>query len=160
MLAKQLSQELVLFLERYYKFYQDFLMLEQQKYEAITQNDIKSLDGFVTAEQALFLKSRGLETERTQFMERCDEPQTSFRNLIPKLDLEYQQKATEIFDLLSEVLLDLKQINISSNSLTELRLHRINTSLKRLENQPELQKEYNQVAKHSNNSSNVISRKI
>ncbi|WMJ24256.1 flagellar export chaperone FlgN [Paludicola sp. MB14-C6] len=160
MLEKQISKELVLFLERYDKFYEDFLELERNKYEAITRNDLASLDCFVTKEQALYLKSRGLESERIQLMQQCSEPQTSFRNLIPILDSEFQQKATEIFNHLSDVLLNLKQVNSSCNSLTELRLHRIDINLKHLENQPELQKEYNRVAKQSSKGTHVISKKI
>jgi hypothetical protein len=160
MLTKQQSNELVLFLERYYKFYQEFLDLERKKYEAITQNDLKALDHFVTTEQAFHLKSRGFENERLQLLQACGESQTTFRNLIPKLDEEYQPKAKKIFQDLSDVLLDLKHVNKNCNSLAELRLHRINTTMNQIEKQPELQKAYNQEAQMSKKGSHVISKKI
>jgi len=160
MLTKQDSKELVLFLEDYLSFYSDFLKAESQKYEAIVQNDIESLDCFVKQEQALLLKSRGMEAKRDKLNQELFGKIVTLRETIPLVDGEYKEQIEVLHERLADTLLDLKQMNSRSNSMAELRLHRIDVSLKNLENNPDLQKEYSSDAKTGKKINNSISKKV
>ena len=160
MITKEFSNEFALFLEGYLNFYKGFLEIEQKKYESIVKNDIKSLDNYVIAEQALLLKSRGLEVQRDRLMAQNGNETVSLKEFIPMLDESCYEKVSATYAELSDSLLDLKDINSRSNSLTELRLHKISNQIKRLEKQPELQKAYNNSAKTDIRSMNIISKKI
>ncbi len=160
MLPKEFSEDFTLFLERYLNFYNEFLKTENKKYESIVQNDVNALDGFVRLEQALILASRGLEAERERFIAQSGVECTTLREIIPLLDEGCQEKASCIFTELSDSLLDLKDINSRSNQLTELRLHKINNEINKLQKQPEHQNGYNNSAKSGNKPINIISKKI
>lgn len=160
MLTKQQSDEFIVFLKRYLAFYENFVEVECQKYETIAQNDIETLDSFVTKEQALLLQSRGLEAERDKIMDGYGHKETTLREFLPLLDASVSDKAKDLYSKLSNVMLDLKDVNSRCNQLTQLRLHRIDTELKRLENLPVLEKKYYQNAQTDGKSFNHISRKI
>ncbi len=160
MINQSLADEIFRFFQRYLTFYKEFLQLETEKYNDIAVNRVSALDGHVKAEEALMLKSRGLELERDRLVAKTEKPEATFRELIPLFEHPLQEQVKQIYDELSKVLLDLKEINLRCNYLTELRLHRIQIDLKKLENHPELQKLYNAQARAGGASMNFISKKI
>lgn len=160
MINKTLSGELAAFFEQYLTFYREFLDLEMQKYDDMSRNNLKSLDGHVKSEQAYMLKSKGLEIERDRLIEKAGASKTTFRELIPMLDESVRDRVQELYKELSDVLQNLKEINIRNNYITELRLHKVEINLKKLENHPELQKVYNGQAHEGSRNMNILSKKI
>jgi hypothetical protein len=160
MINKTLSNELVLFLERYLAFYKDFLQLETDKYEDISHNRLSRLDQHVKDEQAYMLKSKGLEIERDKLVEKTGISKATFRELIPESDESVQNHLQEIYDELSNVLLDLKEVNTRCNYITELKLHSVEVNLKKLGDNPELQKIYTQKAHEGAKPLNILSKRI
>jgi len=160
MLTKQQSHDFMSFLEGYLSFYQEFLEIETNKHEVISQNDVKQLDRFVTKEQAYLLKSKGLEAQRQKMMDSYGFKDTTLNEFLPHLDSSVQEKADTLYHDLSDVLMDFKAMNTRCNSLIELRLHRIGNSIKHLENEGMLPKSYTNTAKTCAKPMSMISKKI
>lgn len=154
------SEELIAFLKRYLDFFEGFLALETEKYQDIAQNQVDKLDAHVKAEEALMLKFRGMERERERLMQQANAPGASFRELLPLFDETVRPDAEQLYDKLSAAILELKEMNLRCNYLTELRLHRIDTEIKKIRNQPELQKKYDAKAREESKRSGFISKKV
>lgn len=160
MMNESLANELISFFQKYLSFYKDFVQLETDKYNDISMNRVSKLDDHVKSEEAFMLKSRGLELERDRLVAKTEMPDAKFRELIPLFESPQREEIQKIYDELSVVLLDLKEINLRCNYLTELRLHRVQIDLKKLENRPELQKQYTAQAREGGSAPSFISKKI
>lgn len=157
---RALSEEFVGFLNRYLTFFREFLALETEKYQDISHNKISRLDGHVKAEEAFMLKSRGMERERERLMQRTESDAATFRELLPSFDSSVRPQAEELYNEVSAVLVELKEMNLRCNYLTELRLRRIDTEIKKMKKQPELQKKYDAKARAESKSAGFISKKV
>lgn len=157
---RELSEEFVDFLNRYLALFQEFFVLETQKYQDIAQGQIDKINEHVKAEEVFMLRSRGMEAERERLMKCVDFPAATFRELLPHFDPEVKEEAEELFEKLSNISLELKEMNLRCNYLTELRLRRVDAALKKINKQPELQKKYDAKAKEETNSSGFISKKV
>lgn len=160
MIDEELAEKLLKFLREYLDFYKSFLQIESEKYNDLTCNNIKSIDERVKTEEVYMLKSRGLEIERDRLVAQTGNPKATFRQLIPLFDSSLQPQVQEIFDELSRVMLNLKEMNLNCNKLTELKLHRIKTDLNKLKNNPELQKIYSSKAEKGFAPKSILSRKV
>ncbi len=160
MIEQALANEILEFLQRYVTFYKEFLQLESDKYNDLTVNNVSSLDNRVKTEEVFMLKSKGLELERDRLVERTGIKVATFRELIPLFGQPMQNQIQELHSELSGILLDLKEMNLRCNHLTELRLHRVEVEIKKLENRPELQKLYNARAQEGGASGGLLSKKI
>nr|WP_319488418.1 flagellar protein FlgN [uncultured Caproiciproducens sp.] len=160
MMDKDLADKLLKFLRGYLIFYKEFLQLESEKYSDLTSNNISSMDERVKTEEAFMLKSRGLELERDRLVALTGSPNATFRQLLPMFIPSLQPEAKEIFDELSRVMLDLKEMNMRCNHLTELKLHRVKIDLNKLKNNPELQTIYNAKIHEGTMPPCVLSKKV
>ena len=93
-------------------------------------------------------------------MQQANAPGASFRELLPLFDETVRPDAEQLYDKLSAAILELKEMNLRCNYLTELRLHRIDTEIKKIRNQPELQKKYDAKAREESKRSGFISKKV
>lgn len=157
---RELSREFVDFLNRYLALFQEFFVLETQKYQDIAQGQIDKINEHVKAEEVFMLRSKGMEAERERLMKRADVPAGTFRELLPHFDPEVKDEAEELFEKLSNITMELKEMNLRCNYLTELRLRRVDAALKKINKQPELQKKYDAKAKEETKSSGFISKKV
>lgn len=157
---RALSEEFVGFLNRYLTFFREFLALETEKYQDISHNRISRLDGHVKAEEAFMLKSRGMEREREQLMQRSESAAATFRELLPSFDPAVRPQAEDLYNEVSAVLIELKEMNLRCNYLTELRLRRVDAEIKKRKKQPELQKKYDAKAREESKSAGFISKKV
>ena len=160
MINESLANEFILFFQDYLSFYKDFYQLETEKYDDISMNRVSRIDTHVKKEEAFMLKSRGLELKRDRLVAKTELPKATFRELIPLFEPPQREQIQKIYNELSQVLLDFKEINLRCNYLTELRLHRIQTDLKKLENRPELQKLYTAQAREGMSAPGFLSKKI
>jgi len=159
MINKTLSDKLLLFLQEYLSFYKEFLQLETEKYNDMTQNNIGLLDERVKTEQAFMLKSKGLELERERLWAQAGSPNSTLQESIPLFDSSVQGQLKEIYKELLQVLFDLKETNLRCNYLTELKLHKVEVDLQKLKNHPELEERYDSKAK-SHPASGVLSKMV
>ena len=145
-------------MQQYLVFYKEFLEFEKTKLEDVTNNRIDLIDNHVKKEEVFLLRSKGFEVKRESFLKELGLDDLTMSEIIEKTPEGSKEKLSLIFSELSEVLLDLKEINSRCNSMIELRLHRIEKTINQLdENQ---QKQYNDSAKKSKNRSDFISRKV
>jgi len=157
MMEETLAREILLFLEDYASFYKDFLQLETQKYESIVSNNLELMDSFSSQEQAYKLKARGLEQKRENLLKEAGYEKITFRKLLDQLPESSRGKAADLFRGLSSVILDLKEINLRSIYLVEIRLHRIENMIKKQSGAPA--EAYGKTPQHSMTQT-VISRKV
>ncbi|WP_085833624.1 flagellar protein FlgN [Clostridium merdae] len=157
---RELSVEFVDFLNRYLALFQEFFVLETQKYQDIAQGQINKINEHVKAEEVFMLRSKGMEAERERLLKRVDVPAATFRELLPHFDPEVKAQAEKLFEELSNITMELKEMNSRCNYLTELRLRRVDAALKKMNKQPELQKQYDAKAKEETKSSGFISKKV
>ncbi|MDF1494232.1 flagellar export chaperone FlgN [Caproiciproducens sp. CPB-2] len=160
MIEKELTEKLLKFLRDYLNFYKSFLEIESEKYNDLANNNVTTLDGHVRKEEAFMLKARGLELERDKLVAQTGSPKATFRQLIPMFEPSLQPQAKSIFDELSQVTLDLKEINLRCNQLTELKLHRIEKDVSKLKNNPELQRIYSSKAEEGSTPPSILSKKV
>lgn len=160
MINQPFADELYNFFQRCLSFYKEFLQLETEKFNDMSENNLATLDQHVKQEEAFMLKSRGLELERTRLISRTEIPDGTFRDILPLLESPMREKMEELHQELSKVLLDLKETNTRCNFMTELRLHRVEAELKKIQERPELQKLYNAQAQKGSPAPNFISKKI
>lgn len=160
MINQTLSDELVLFFERYLSFYKEFLQLETEKYQDISNDRYQRMDRHVKSEEAFMLRSRGLELERDKLMSKVGVPDVTFRELIPLFDSPWQDKVKNIFNELSTVLLDLKDMNNRCNSSITIRLRQIQTAIDKLDKHPDHQKIYTSHAGNNGQLTGILYKKI
>lgn len=160
MIDRTLSDEFLLFFQRYLTFYKEFLVLETAKYNDIISGNLSALDGHLKSEQAYVLKSKGLELDRTKLMDQTENPKATFKELIPSFDPSMQDQIKSIYNNLSQVILNLKRTNLQSNYIAKLKLHRVETDMQKLKNHPEMQALYNSQALENGMSANIFSKKI
>ena len=160
MITEALSEELYHFFNRYLAFYREFLQLETDKCADMACNNLSALPNHVKTEEVYMLKSKGLENERNKLVAKTGLTQPTFQQLIPLLDESTREKVHAIYDELSHVLLDLKAMNLRCNTITELRLHKIETQVRKLEKRPELDKIYTAHAYDRKKSGSILSTKI
>jgi len=160
MINKGLSDELLSYFERCIKFYESFLQLETNKYNDVVHNILSALDQHVKDEQVYMLKAKGLEIERDKLVARTENSEATFRELIPLLDDSVREQAKEHYESLSMILLNIKEVNNRCNRLTELKLRQVQGYLRKLENQNDTQKTYDNQAKESVAPLSMVSRKV
>lgn len=154
---RTLFEELLAFLEEYTGFYQSFFELETDKYVAITQNHLKELDDFVKREQAMMLKSRGMEQERERRMKAAGCPDLKFRELPERVPPELSEAFSRVYDEMTQVFQNLKIVNQQSNNLVQIRLRRIGEAASQLEPRPG---EYKPDARTTGPRPQSISKKV
>jgi len=160
MIDQTLSDEFLLFFQRYLAFYNEFLVLENGKYNDIISGNLSALDEHLKNEQAYMLKSKGLELERAKLMDQTENPKATFKELIPLFDPSMQDQIQSIYNSLSQVISNLKRTNLQCNYIAKLKLHRVELDMQKLKNHPELQKLYNSQAHENGISANIFSQKI
>ncbi len=98
--------------------------------------------------------------ERDKLIAKTGSPESTFRQLIPMFEPSLQPQAKSIFDELSQVTLNLKEINLRCNQLTELKLHRVEKDIGKLKNNPELQRIYSSKAEEGSTPPSILSKKV
>ncbi len=169
LINEELSNRIISFFNKYLDFYKSFLKIESSKFNNLTNGNLKTIDESVKEEEAYMLKAKGLEVERDKLLAEAANPKATFSQLIDILSPAYSTEAKKIYEELSQVLLDLKEMNTRCNCLTELKLNRANREIDKIQNNPELKKTfdskvnklYDSTAKNKNISTNgLFSKKI
>lgn len=159
-LQKQQQKELLKFFEIYLDFYKAFCNLEHIKLQDMQNGQIALLDAHVRREEAYMLKSKGLELERDKLLEECGNKGTSFRMLLPQFDGEEAERIQAIYHELSNVLVEMKEINGSCNNLTRVKLHKMERTREKIQQNPQLQATYNSRAQGVAPSSGIFSKRV
>ncbi|NCC86417.1 MAG: hypothetical protein EOM05_00925 [Clostridia bacterium] len=145
-------------MQQYLVFYKEFLEFETKKLDDVANNRIDIMDEHVKKEEVFLLKSRGFEVKREEFLKNVGLENMSMSEVIKTSPEESRGQMSDAFSELSDIVLDLKEINSRCNSMIELRLHRIEKTLNRIEENQ--QSNYNSFAKSDKKKTDFISRKV
>lgn len=110
--------------------------IEQEKLQAITQNDLEKLDACIKEEQAQVLKLRGLDRKRDLLLVRMGYENLSFQEIIDVLPQEDRAESRRLYNELQKATNDFNSINASVRTALEVNLHNINATLESLKIQP------------------------
>ena len=158
MLDQKTEETLISFLGELLEFYREFLKLEADKQAELQNGRLDRLDARMKEEQAYVLRARGLELRRQKLMERTPQPKATFRELIVLISPARQEKAREIYEELSSVLLELRETNQKSSRLAGIKLRQVSAILAKLENRPDFPEPYGEKA--GGRPSEIFSKKI
>lgn len=112
--------------------YEEFLVVEQKKYDIILADDVKKLDEIVTQEQVFFLKSRGLDQKREHLLKELGFAGKTLKQLIELVDEPDKDKFKKMHHDIFNVLRDFKEKNNQCQDLVQIRLYRAQTMINKL----------------------------
>lgn len=133
MLNAEQSTEFITFLKEYSDFYKTMLELIEKKIKLVTTNDLTQFQALANHEHALYMKSRVMEKNRIELMEKFENKDTTLANFITLLDGSVQQEATIVKETLSEVMLGIKEKNKLCSDLAEARLRSIGKNINNIQ---------------------------
>lgn len=113
--------------------YEEFLVVEQKKYDIILADDVKKLDEIVTQEQVFFLKSRGLDQKRERLLKELGFAGKTLKQLIELVDEPDKDKFKKMHYDIFNVLQDFKEKNNQCQDLVQVRLYRAQTMINKLD---------------------------
>jgi len=120
-------------LEESAELYEEFIKVEYEKYDAVIKDDIKSLDEIISKEQVFYLKMKGLEQKREKLTQTMNMKDKTLKEIIELTDKEVNNKLKLVYDRLFKALKDFKKINSECKTLIEVRLHRIENVMTKLD---------------------------
>ncbi len=142
MINAEKSERLVRFFEDLLVFYQKFLDLEREKYSIVLSEKLESLDECMNREQAFSLKARGLESSRQELLKEMGIQQSTFRELIPQVDLSKQEQMQSLYQELSSTVSSIQSVNSKCTNMIRFKRERVSHILAQAENHPELKQIY------------------
>lgn len=157
---KKAAKEFFDLMKSHVALYTEMKRVETEKMADIAGNHFEKLDDYVKKEEALLLKSRGLELSRSRFFKKYNLTDTRMNGVIAVLPEEMRPEGEQFYKALSELVFDIKRINERCESMSELRLHRIENAVNRLQNTPKSESSYNMEAKQQASHSSVMSKKV
>ena len=142
MIDEEKSERLVRFFEDLLAFYQKFLALEREKYSVVLSEKLESLDECMNREQAFSLKARGLESSRQELLKEIGVQQSTFRELIPQVDLSRQEQMRNLYQELSNTVSSIQSVNSKCTKMIRVKSGRVSHLLAQAQNHPELKQIY------------------
>lgn len=112
--------------------YKAFLELEYEKYKAVIEDDVITLDTIVSQEEVLYMKLKGIEQKRQKHMQSLAFKDRTLKEVIDTLGSEYKTVLQEQLDNLSNTINELKKINNILKTVIEVRLRRIDKEMTNL----------------------------
>lgn len=152
-------EKLYIILSEELELYNEFIDIEQKKYDAIVKDDINSINKIVSQEQAYFLKLKGLELKREQIFSDSLYKDKTLKEIIEYTDGDQNKKFIELHKKISSTLIDFKRINAQCQILAEIRLHKVQNILSHSEHK-DTRITYNNSGAKENNKTNLVSRKF
>lgn len=129
-------------LEQEYDLYNNFIEIEELKYETIIKDDVDTLDKIVEKEQAFFLKSKGLENKRMQIVKELELKGKSLLDTINYLPVNEKERFKILHKNIINVLDEFKFKNAQCQELAQIRLHRVKHILNELNSKNQNNKNY------------------
>lgn len=130
------TDELVKVLEETVVFLEDITAVEREKFDAAINNNVLTIEECINKEQALLLRSRGLDNKREKILEAMGVQGKTLRQTIESSSDENKRLLSPIYDELEKALLEYKEIYSQAKTAIEVNLHHINTRLEQLTGEP------------------------
>lgn len=120
-------------LEEQLHLYEEFLKIEEEKYSVILADNVSRLDEIVTEEQAFFLKSRGLDQKREHILMEVGLTGKNLKEVIESINTSDKDRFSEIHRKIFNVLHTFKEKNNQCQDLVQIRLHRAQAMVRKLD---------------------------
>lgn len=159
-MERLLQEQFVSHMRETQKFYDEFLMLEDQKFQALSQNALNAIDGLVKQEEVALLRSRGFERDREVLMEKLGCSGMVMSEMIGRFDSPLREELLGLFETLSGTILDVKDMNTRCEMLANLRLRRTEKLRSIIEQKPDAQRTYTDQARRSGEKGSLLSKKV
>ena len=117
-------------------FIQDLTAVEKEKFDAAVKNNILVLEDCISKEQALLLRSRGLEQKRLNAQKSMNMDGLSLKQMIDSSSEEDKKRLTPLYHEINKNLTEYKDVYSNAKNAIEVNLHRINTHLESLTGKP------------------------
>ncbi len=115
-------------------FFDEFSVLQQKKLDAITENNVEALEGYMKEDQVFSLKLKAHERNREAAIAELALPTEGFREHIQTLDGDSAEALKQAYNTLSARVLDFKENNALISKQIEVKLYNIKNILERLDN--------------------------
>lgn len=117
-------------------FLKDITVVETEKLEAALKNNVLVLEECIKKEQALVLRSRGLDQKRQRLQKEMGAEQLTLKEIVEAAPPEEKAVLEPLYRQLSALLKEYREVYGSAKTAIEVNLHRINTGLEQMTGKP------------------------
>lgn len=122
-------QEFESIIDKLIALFDELTVVEQQKLQAASVNDIVQVENCMNQEQAGSLRIRGLDKEREEAQQRLGLSGLKFSEILEKVSEEDRERLKPKFDALSERIRKFQDISSDVNRLIEINLYKIDRAV-------------------------------
>lgn len=126
------TEELLKVLDDTTKFLRDISAVEEEKFQAAIKNQILTLEDCIKKEQALLLRSKGLELKRAAVQKAMGAETLTLRQIIEAADATDKAPLQTAFTELEKALTSYQEIYHRAKTAIEVNLHRVNVQLEKM----------------------------
>ena len=126
------TKELLKVLEDTTKFLQEISVVEEEKFQAAMKNHILTLEDCIKKEQALVLRSKGLDLKRAAVQKAMGAEGLTLRQIIETADETDKAPLQAAFAELEKALTKYQEIYHRAKTAIEVNLHHVNTQLEKM----------------------------
>ncbi len=120
-------------LEEQLHLYEEFMKIEEEKYNVILADNVSRLDEIVAEEQVFFLKSRGLDQKREHALKDLGLTGKNLKEVIESIDNSSKDRFSDMHKKIFNILHTFKEKNNQCQDLVQIRLHRAQTMINMLD---------------------------
>lgn len=117
-------------------FLKDITDVEKEKMEAALKNNVLLLEDCIKKEQALVLRSRGLDQKRQKLQKSMGAESLTLKQIVEASPKEDQAVLTPIYQELTASLKEYREVYEGAKTAIEVNLHRINSGLEQMTGRP------------------------
>lgn len=126
------TEELLKILEDTTRFLQEISIVEEEKFQAAMKNHILTLEDCIKKEQALVLRSKGLDLKRAAVQKAMGAENLTLKQIIEAADGEEKDSLQKAFAELEKALTKYQEIYHRAKTAIEVKLHHVNAQLEQL----------------------------
>lgn len=113
-------------------FLKDITDVETEKLEAALKNNVLLLEDCIKKEQALVLRSRGLDQKRQKLQKSMGAESLTLKQIVEAASAEDRAALDPLYQKLTAGLKEYREVYESAKTAIEINLHRINTGLEQM----------------------------
>ena len=129
-------------LEEQLHLYEEFMKIVEEKYNVVLEDNVARLDEIVSEEQVFFLKSRGLDQKREHVLQDLGLTGKTLKEVIESIDDTNKDRFIEMHKDIFNVLHTFKEKNNQCLDLVQIRLHRAQAMIRKLDESKAQSKHY------------------
>ena len=117
-------------------FLKDITAVEKEKMEAAMKNNVLILEECIKKEQALVMRSRGLDQKRQSIQKAMGAEQLTLKQIVEGASAETKALLLPLYQEMAAALEEYKGVYEGAKTAIEVNLHRINRGLEGLTGKP------------------------